>query len=111
MSESRTGRRFPLELPIRIQEKKAKRLKGTTSNVSAAGVYMQAKADLEVGSKIKFDIMLPGQMIGSRKDVAIECSGRVVRAGDKSAAARKAKPKAKAPGLACVIDSYKFVRK
>ena len=105
MSESRTGRRFPLELPISIDDKKAKKLKGTTSNVSAAGVYMQAKADLEVGSKVKFQIMLPGAMIGAKKDVAIECSGRVVRAREKTSS------KAKDPGVACVIDSYKFVRK
>ncbi len=105
MSESRTGRRFPLELPISIQDKKTRKLKGTTSNVSAAGVYMQANADLEVGSRVRFQIMLPGSMIGARKDVAIECSGRVVRSSEKQ------KPRTKAPGLACVIDSYKFVRK
>ncbi len=107
MSESRTGRRFPLELPISIQDKKTKKLKGTTSNVSAAGVYMQAKADLEIGSKVKFEIMLPGVMIGAKRDVAIECIGRVVRAGDK----KTRKNARKEPGLACVIDSYKFVRK
>ncbi len=105
MSESRTGRRFPLELPISIEDKKTRKLKGTTSNVSAAGVYMQAKADLEVGSKVKFQIMLPGAMIGAKKDVAIECSGRVVRGRGKTS------PKDKQPGVACVIDSYKFVRK
>ncbi len=105
MSESRTGRRFPLELPISIEDKKTRKLKGTTSNVSAAGVYMQAKADLEVGSKVKFQIMLPGAMIGAKKDVAIECSGRVVRGRAKTS------HKNKQPGVACVIDSYKFVRK
>jgi c-di-GMP-binding flagellar brake protein YcgR len=109
VSESRTGRRFPLELPIKIQDKKAKRLKGTTTNVSAAGVYMQAKANLEIGSKVRFEIMLPGSMIGARKDVAIECSGRVVRANE--AKGVKKPKKTKGPGLACVIDSYKFVRK
>ncbi|MBZ5648535.1 MAG: PilZ domain-containing protein [Acidobacteriia bacterium] len=107
MSDSRTGRRFPLELPISIRDKKTKKLKGTTSNVSAAGVYMQARADLELGSKVKFEIMLPGSMIGAKKDVAIECSGRVVRCSDKTAR----KSRSKGPGLACVIDSYKFVRK
>lgn len=105
MSDSRTGRRFPLELPISIDDKKAKKLKGTTANVSAAGVYMQAKADLEVGSKVRFQIMLPGAMIGAKKDVAIECSGRVVRSREKTSS------KTKEPGVACVIDTYKFVRK
>lgn len=106
MSDSRTGRRFPLELPMSLQDKKAKKLKGTTTNVSAAGVYIQANADLEVGSNVKFEIMLPKKMIGATKDVAIECNGRVVRAAAKNS--RKAKDDS---GVACVIDSYKFVRK
>jgi hypothetical protein len=72
---------------------------------------MQAKANLEIGSKVRFEIMLPGTMIGADKDVAIECSGRVVRANEKAARKPKAKAKDKEPGLACVIDSYKFVRK
>ncbi len=107
MSESRTGRRFPLELPMSLQDKKSKKLKGTTSNVSAAGVYIHAKADLEVGSKVRFQITLPKKMIGAPKDVAIECNGRVVRAPSKGTR----KPKTDDTGLACVIDSYKFVRK
>jgi len=106
LSESRTGRRFPLELPMSLQDKKSKKLKGTTSNVSAAGVYIQAKADLEVGSKVRFEITLPKKMIGAAKDVAIECSGRVVRSASKAA-----RRKTNSTGLACVIDSYKFVRK
>ena len=107
MSDSRTGRRFPLELPMSLQDKKSKKLRGTTSNVSAAGVYIQAKADLEVGSKVRFEIMLPKKMIGAPKDVAIECNGRVVRAATKGTR----KSKGDDSGVACVIDSYKFVRK
>ncbi len=107
MSDARTGKRFPLQLPITIHDKAAKRQKGTTTNVSAAGVYMTADADLEVGSTIRFEITLPGAVIGAKKDVAIECSGRVVRA---QGAGKKQKVR-RGGGLACVIDKYKFVRK
>ena len=50
----RTGKRFPLELPIKIL-KKGSAAEGKTANVSAAGVYIQAQADLEVGAPIVRD--------------------------------------------------------
>lgn len=104
--DARTGRRFPLQLPITIHHKTKQ--KGTTSNVSAAGVFIEADAKVSVGSAIRFEITLPGPVIGAKKDVAIECNGRVVRQGGRGAAKAKAQ---KGSGLACVIDSYRFVRR
>ena len=105
MSDSRTGRRFPLSLPITIREgESADQTSGTTQNVSAAGVYIHADAELEVGSQIEFEITLPSDIIGSNHDVRVKCQGRVIRRespeGSKDANA----------GVACVIDNYKFVR-
>ena len=100
----RTGKRFPLELPIKIL-KKGSAAEGRTANVSAAGVYIQAQADLEVGAPIEFDITLPGKVVGTDHDVSIHCKGRVVRSED------SAKKKGSKRGVACVIDQYKFVRK
>lgn len=105
MSDSRTGRRFPLNLPITIREgESADQTSGTTQNVSAAGVYIHADAELEVGSHIEFEITLPSDIIGSNRDVRVKCQGRVVR--------RERPIGAKGPntGVACVIDNYKFVR-
>ena len=107
MSELRTGKRFPLSLPITIHGKKFSRVKtAKTSDVSAAGVYIEADADLEIGTKIEFDISLPAKVAGTDTDVEIVCKGRVVRINNtgKKAKGRKA-------GVACVIDQYKFVRK
>jgi hypothetical protein len=105
LPESRTGKRFPLSLPIHLRPKtSAKRHAGTTKNVSAAGVYIQADSELQIGTPIEFDITLPAVVVGADKDVEIRCKGRVVRMD-------KAKGKAKKSGLACVIDNYKFVRK
>ncbi len=109
----RTGKRFPLQLPITISEEQSPRKHmGTTANVSAAGVYVRAEKPLKVGSRITFDIMLPGQVLGTRRDVKIRCAGHVVRAESsrrvprtKSAAARE-----KLRGMACVIDQYRFIR-
>ena len=106
MTEARTGKRFPLRLPIIIRKPKSSRKhKGATSDVSAGGAYFSADADFEVGSSIEFAITLPHQALGTRKDVEIRGSGRVVRAEP-----RKGKKKGR-KGLACIIDQYRFVRK
>lgn len=100
--EARTGKRFPLELPIKIHKEGAGGdAKGTTGDLSAAGVYIRADASLDVGSPVEFEITLPPDMTGGQENVVIQCKGRVVRT-DPSGADGK--------GVACVIDSYDFVR-
>lgn len=101
--EARTGKRFPLELPIKIHKGDAPDEKGVTGNLSAAGVYIRADASMEIGSPVEFEITLPPEMTGGQENVTIQCKGRVVRADEtgKSGEGR---------GVACVIDSYEFVR-
>lgn len=109
MSDSRTGKRFPLQLPIKIKDESAAALrKGLTSNVSAAGVYVKANGEFHIGSRVQFDITLPAGVIGTKEDVEIQCRGRVVRLDNKEAGK---KSKAPGSGMACVIDHYKFVRR
>ena len=104
MSEARTGKRFPLELPIKIHKESAGGdAKGTTGNLSAAGVYIRANASLEVGSPVEFEITLPPDVTGGQQNVVIQCKGRVVRT-DPTGTSEEGK------GVACVIDSYEFVR-
>jgi hypothetical protein len=112
--EARTGKRFPLELPIKIHGKGGDD-SATTGNMSAAGVYIMADVDLAIGSNIEFDITLPAKVLGTPGDVEVHCTGRVVRK-DASAAAASAnsnssKKKKTKSGVACVIDQYKFIRK
>jgi hypothetical protein len=83
--------------------------------VSAAGVYIKADAELEVGSEVEFDIILPAQVIGGDKDVQVRCHGRVVRTEPKAKAANasggSSEPEEEEkPGVACIIEHYKFVR-
>jgi PilZ domain len=117
--EARTGKRFPLELPIKIHGKGGDD-SATTGNMSAAGVYIMADLDLAIGSNIEFDITLPANVLGTPGDVEVHCTGRVVRKDASAAAAgansnstskRKSKSKSKQNGVACVIDQYKFIRK
>ena len=47
MSEARTGKRFPLQLPIKIhKEDAASETSGVTGNLSAAGVYIRGDSSL-----------------------------------------------------------------
>jgi hypothetical protein len=102
--EARTGKRFPLELPIKIHKAEAGAdSKGVTGNLSAAGVYIRADASLDIGSPVEFEITLPPEMTGGQENVTIQCKGRVVRA-DESGSDQGGR------GVACVIDSYEFVR-
>ena len=106
MSDARTGKRFPLELPIKIHKGEASgESSGVTGNLSAAGVYIRADAALEVGSPVEFEIALPPEMTGAKENVVIQCRGRVVRT-DEPAGSKHAEGR----GVACVIDSYEFVR-
>ena len=107
MSEARTGKRFPLQLPIKIhKEDTTVDTSGMTGNLSAAGVYIRSDASLEVGSPVEFEITLPPEVTGGKENVVIQCRGRVVRTDEPNGSAGSGDNR----GVACVIDSYEFVR-
>ncbi|MBV8206743.1 MAG: PilZ domain-containing protein [Acidobacteria bacterium] len=113
MSEHRTGRRFPVNLPIELEvDQSAKKHKGSTRDLSASGVYITAAAPFRVGSSVKFQISVPGALVGAKQDVDIECEGHVVRVDKKGGKneAGNSKTDPAPDGVACVIDNYKFVR-
>ena len=102
MSEARTGKRFPLELPIKIHKAdEAGQASGVTGNLSAAGVYIRADAALKVGSNVEFEIVLPPEVTGAKENVTVQCKGRVVRVEDGG-------PDAKVT-VAAVIEDYEFL--
>ena len=106
VADARTGKRFPLELPIKIHKaEQGGDASGVTGNLSAAGVYIKADAALEIGSTVEFEITLPPEVTGAKENVVVQCRGRVVRTDE---AAKDAGSDAR--GVACVIDSYDFVR-
>ncbi len=103
MSDHRTGKRFPLELPIKIHKSEGAEESGMTGNLSAAGVYIKADAMLELGSSVEFEITLPPEVTGGKDNVVVQCRGRVVRKDEPGS-------ETEAHGVACVIDSYEVVR-
>ncbi|MGB9103986.1 MAG: PilZ domain-containing protein [Terriglobales bacterium] len=102
MPDARTGRRFPLTLPVKIKGGNSRRSQAATTNdLSAASVFITTNLPFRKGSKLNFQITLPATIIGAKSDVEVECAGRVVRVDTPSRGKRR--------GVACVIDRYQFV--
>ena len=64
------------------------------------GVLLAMDNDVPVGSMVDFTILLPAEVIGFRRDVQIDCRGRVVRSFEDRG--RRA--------VGVVIDEYHFER-
>jgi PilZ domain-containing protein len=102
LTDARTGRRFPLTLPVKIKAGPSRRAQAaTTDNLSAASVFITTDLPFQIGSTLNFEITLPAPIIGSKSDVEVKCAGRVVRVDTPTRGKRR--------GVACVIDRYRFV--
>ncbi len=102
MDEARTGKRFPVNLPIRMEgSESTSDPVGSTDNISAAGVYLVLDRSMDPGSTIKFEMTIPADAIGAPQDMTVRCQGRVLRSDPRGP---------RQNGVACVIDQYEFVR-
>jgi hypothetical protein len=91
--------RFPLHLAVEVMSQNGA-CAAETQNISANGVLFAMDRDVPVGSMVDFTILLPGDVMGSRCDVQIDCHGRVVRSFEDQG--RR--------GVGVVIDEYHFER-
>jgi hypothetical protein len=98
-AEMQSAPRFPLHLPVEIKSPSGD-CSAETQNISANGVLFAMDRDVPVGSLVDFTILLPGDVVGSRCDVQIDCHGRVVRSFEDKG--RR--------GVGVVIDEYHFER-
>jgi len=98
-AEMQSAPRFPLHLPVAIRSQGGA-CTAETQNISANGVLFAMDRDVPVGSLVEFTILLPGDVVGSRCDVQIDCHGRVVRSFEDQG--RR--------GVGVVIDEYHFER-
>ncbi len=79
LPDARTGRRFPLTLPVKIKGGNSRRSQAaTTNNLSAASVFISTDLPFRKGSKLNFQITLPAPVIGSKT----RCGSQVHRARD-----------------------------
>jgi len=98
-AEMQSAPRFPLHLPVAVRSQNGA-CTAETQNISANGVLFAMDRDVPVGSLVEFTILLPGDVVGSRCDVQIDCHGRVVRSFEDQG--RR--------GVGVVIDEYHFER-
>lgn len=103
MTDARTGRRFPVHIPVRVGDTPASAEHvGLTENISSSGAYFWLDTPPEIGSIIECEMTIPSKTIGARSDVTLRCLARVIRTDTPK--------KGNQTGVACVIDSYEFVR-
>jgi len=96
--ELRCAVRFPLALPMTVQAGE-QTLSAVTCDVSASGVLFETEQPLSVGEIIAFSFRMPGAVLGSSRDILVECRGRVVRCSMSYLQ----------PQVAATIDDYRFV--
>jgi hypothetical protein len=91
--------RFPLHLAASLKTQ-GSAYSAETENISANGVLFAMDSDVPVGSPVDFTILLPAEIVGLRRNVQIDCRGRVVRSFEDRG--RRA--------VGVVIDEYHFER-
>jgi len=91
--------RFPLHLSASVKSE-GTAYSAETENISANGVLFAMDRDVPVGSMVDFTILLPAEVVGARRDVQIDCRGRVVRSFEDGG--RR--------GVGVVIDEYQIER-
>jgi hypothetical protein len=77
-SEVRCAVRFPLILPV-VLSTEAEEFSAATVNVSASGVLFITDRNVSTGMLIGFSLRMPGEILGTPRDVLVQCRGRVVR--------------------------------
>lgn len=100
VNESRSSVRFPLRLPLTVRTDDGREHFAETADISAGGVFFHTKAAIDVGTIIRFRIVLPALVLGTDTDVLVNCSGRVVRALDENGK----------NAVAAMIEEYCFQR-
>ena len=89
--------RFPLSLPV-VLSTDAEEFTAETSNVSASGVLFSTDRTVPVTTLIGFSLRMPGEILGTPRDVLVHCRGRVVRCY----------PSQTGYYTAATIDEYRF---
>jgi|SRR5271168_2604707 len=95
--EVRCAVRFPLSLPV-VLSTNEEEFPAATVNVSASGVLFLTDRNVPPRGLIGFSLRMPGQVMGTPRDVLVHCRGRVVRCY----------PSQNGYHTAATIDEYRF---
>ena len=95
--EVRCAVRFPLSLPV-VLSADDEEFSAATVNVSASGALFITDRKIPTATLIGFSLRMPGEILGTPRDVLVHCRGRVVRCN----------PSQNGYHTAATIDEYKF---
>lgn len=95
----RNAIRFPLHLRVTLNTSTEEH-QAETIDISAGGILFRTETAVEVGSAVEFTVSMPGDVLGSERDILVKCQGRVVRCNEEPSGR----------SVAVVIDEYKFER-
>ena len=95
--EVRCAVRFPLSLPV-VLSTEEEEFPASTVNVSASGALFLVDRKVPAATLIGFSLRMPGEILGTPRDVLIHCRGRVVRSNPNQAGYH----------TAATIDEYRF---
>jgi hypothetical protein len=95
--EVRCAVRFPLALPVILSSPHGE-IAAVTRNVSANGVVFELEDPVQSGLEIHFSLRMPGAILGTPRDVLVQCQGRVVRCSKNQSNFQ----------AAATIDEYRF---
>lgn len=95
--EVRCAVRFPLSLPVLLSTD-LEEFAAVTQNVSASGVLFVTDRTMLMGTPIGFSLRMPGEILGTPRDVLVHCRGRVVRCNANQTGY----------STAATIDEYRF---
>jgi len=79
ITDTRSSVRFPIKLPITVRTADSREHFAETDDISSGGVLFHTNASLKVGTMIRFHIVVPADILGTKTDVLVNCTGRVVR--------------------------------
>src|SRR3974377_47106 len=72
----RNAVRFPLPRPVTLKTTTAEH-HAETIDISAGGILFRSESEVAVGSVVEFTVAMPGDVLGSDRDVLVICQGRV----------------------------------
>jgi hypothetical protein len=61
-SERRSGRRVPVQAPVKVRKSDGTESPGLTRDLSSNGIFLYSESGMEAGSKLELVVMLPADL-------------------------------------------------
>ncbi len=102
-TDQRKHPRFAMALPVNVHVQKPDEpvVEACTKDISSKGIYLVMPEAPGAGSKLDFEVRLPGEMTGG-KTIELRCHGKIVRIDSKGFGNQM--------GVVATIEEYEFVK-